>query len=91
MASIEAIRRILETELSPTTLEIVDESHDHRGHYTSDSIDPSHLKIRIGSAAFTGLSRVKQHQWVNRLLKPAFDEGLHALGLETVVAGQDQR
>ncbi len=89
MTSIDAIRGILETALSPSTLDILDESHPHRGHYHSDSVDPSHLKIRIVSAAFDGLSRVKQHQLVNRLLKPAFDDGLHALALETIVAGQD--
>jgi BolA protein len=88
MASIDTIRGILETALSPLTLDILDESHAHQGHYHSDSADPSHLKIRIVSAAFDGLSRVKQHQLVNRVLKPAFDEGLHALALETIQPGR---
>jgi BolA protein len=83
MASIETIRQLLETELTPTTLVIEDESHLHSGHYHQESTDPSHLRVIIATVAFEGLSKVKQHQLVNRVLKTAFDEGLHALALET--------
>ena len=83
MASIKTIRQLLETELSPTALVIEDESHLHSGHYHQESTDPSHLRVVIVSPKFEGLSKVKQHQLVNRVLKVAFDEGLHALALET--------
>ena len=86
MASIETIRGILEMGLAPSELVISDDSHLHSGHYSHSSVDPSHLRIKVVSSAFDGVSRVKQHQMVNRLLKGAFDEGLHALALETKVS-----
>ncbi|NBV83350.1 BolA family transcriptional regulator [bacterium] len=83
MTSLNDIRTILETAFSPTELDIIDESLHHRSHYHRVGNDPSHLKIRIVSEAFNGKSKVAQHQLVNRALKPAFEDGLHALALET--------
>ncbi|NDC83223.1 BolA family transcriptional regulator [bacterium] len=84
MTSLDDIRQLLIQALAPKTLHVEDESHRHAGHYIAASSDPSHIRIRIVSNQFSGLSKVKQHQLVNRILKPAFDEGLHALALETL-------
>lgn len=86
MSTITEIKIWIEETFSPSMLDIVDESHLHSGHYHRNSTDPSHLRITIHSAVFNGLSKVKQHQLVNKALKPAFDDGLHALALTT--AGQ---
>ena len=45
--------------------------------------DGDHYRARIVSAAFTGLSRVKQHQLVYRALGGRMGGELHALALET--------
>ncbi|MBL8556681.1 MAG: BolA family transcriptional regulator [Phenylobacterium sp.] len=45
--------------------------------------DGDHYKARIVSAAFAGLSRVRQHQLVYASLKGKMGGELHALGLET--------
>ena len=45
--------------------------------------DGDHYKARIVSSAFIGLSRVKQHQLVNRALADVLGGTLHALALET--------
>ncbi|PXA78098.1 BolA family transcriptional regulator [Caulobacter sp. D4A] len=45
--------------------------------------DGDHYKARIVSPAFRGLSRVKQHQMVNRALADVLGGELHALALET--------
>jgi stress-induced morphogen len=45
--------------------------------------DGDHYKARIVSAAFQGLSRVKQHQLVYAALKGRMGGELHALALET--------
>jgi stress-induced morphogen len=45
--------------------------------------DGDHYKARIVSAAFQGLSRVKQHQLVYTALKGKMGGELHALALET--------
>jgi stress-induced morphogen len=45
--------------------------------------DGDHYKARIISEAFIGLSRVKQHQLVNKALADLLAGPLHALALET--------
>jgi stress-induced morphogen len=45
--------------------------------------DGDHYKARIVSAAFKGLSRVRQHQLVYAALKGRMGGELHALALET--------
>ena len=45
--------------------------------------DGDHYRARIESAAFAGLSRVKQHQLVYAALKGKVGGALHALALET--------
>jgi stress-induced morphogen len=46
--------------------------------------DGDHYRARVASAAFAGLSRVRQHQLVYAALKGRMGGELHALALETV-------
>jgi len=48
--------------------------------------DGDHYRARIVSAAFNGLSRVRQHQLVYAALKGKVGGELHALALETAAA-----
>ena len=45
--------------------------------------DGDHYRARITSAAFAGLTRVRQHQLVYQALKGKVGGVLHALALET--------
>lgn len=47
--------------------------------------DGDHYRARIVSAAFAGLTRVKQHQLVFAALEGHMGGALHALALETSV------
>lgn len=49
--------------------------------------DGDHYRARIVSAAFAGLSRVRQHQLVYDALGGRMGGELHALALETVTKG----
>lgn len=46
--------------------------------------DGDHYRARIVSSAFAGLSRVRQHQLVNKALADVLGGELHALALETL-------
>jgi len=48
--------------------------------------DGDHYRARVVSAAFAGLSRVRQHQLVYAALKGRMGGELHALALETSAA-----
>jgi stress-induced morphogen len=49
--------------------------------------DGDHYRARIESAAFAGVSRVRQHQLVYAALKGKVGGQLHALALETSAPG----
>ena len=69
--------------LSPTRLEVIDESHQHAGHVgANDTGFGTHFRVRIASHLFTGLSRVARHRLVYDALQDFIDQGLHALAIE---------
>jgi len=78
-----AIESTLRNSLAPTQLEVIDESADHAGHAGSNGLGHgTHFRVRIGSAAFAGKSRVAQHRLVYEALQKFTDAGLHALAIE---------
>lgn len=79
----ERITEKLKIGLTPTSLEVVDESSLHAGHAGSRPGGETHFRVRIAAAAFNGLSRVAQHRLVNGLLAQELREGVHALAIET--------
>ncbi|MBB6598352.1 BolA family protein [Luteimonas sp. MC1825] len=67
--------------LSPTHLEVLDESHMHsRGLET-------HYKAIVASDAFSGLAAVRRHQAVYAALGGLMTE-IHALALHTYTPGE---
>jgi BolA family transcriptional regulator, general stress-responsive regulator len=78
----ESITRALMEAFSPSALDVIDESDQHAGHGGWREGQTTHVRIRIASAAFAGMTRVAMHRDINAALKPAFDAGLHALAIE---------
>ena len=77
----------LQSTLQTFFLEVEDESASHAGHAGSDgSGQGTHFRVRIGSQAFMGLSRVARHRLVYDALQQFVDQGLHALAIEIVEA-----
>jgi BolA family transcriptional regulator, general stress-responsive regulator len=80
----DAIRQSLAELLSPTRLEVIDESHAHAGHAGADGSGfGTHFRVRIASPRFEGLSRVARHRLVYDALQVFVERGLHALAIET--------
>lgn len=79
----EAIDATLRAALSPTLLEVIDESAAHAGHAGANGLGRgTHFRVRIGGPAFAGQSRVAQHRLVYDALQKFTDAGLHALAIE---------
>ena len=75
----------LSERLQPSELQVLDESAAHAGHAgASPSGQGSHIRVRIASPAFAGLSRVRQHRLVYDALQDFIDQGLHALAIEVI-------
>lgn len=81
----QALRERLEERLSPTRLEVIDESAAHAGHAGADeSGQGTHFRVRIASPLFTGKPRLAQHRLVYDALQVFIDRGLHALAIEAL-------
>ena len=86
-SDVATIERLLRHALSPTALEVIDESADHIGHAGSNGRGAgTHFRVRIASSQFVGLSRVSQHRRVYDSLQGLMDVGLHALAIEILPA-----
>lgn len=83
-----AIETRLREALGPETLEIVDESHLHRGHAGARPEGESHFRVRVVSSAFAGKSRVERQRMVYAALADELRDDIHALALETRAPGE---
>jgi BolA protein len=66
----------------PDALQVVDESHLHKGHAGHRPEGESHFRVRISAAAFRGKSRVQAHRMVYDALAGEIARGVHALAIE---------
>ena len=79
-ASIEAQLRAV---LTPTELEVLDESAAHAGQSGSNGLGfGTHFRVRIAAPGFAGLSRVAKHRLVYDALQKFTEAGMHALAIE---------
>ena len=79
------IHQRLTERLKPSVLEVLDESAAHAGHAgASPSGQGSHIRVRVASPMFTGLSRIQRHRLVYDALQDFIDQGLHALAIELI-------
>ena len=82
MTVADRIRSKLTEAFHPDALEVVDESHQHKGHHAHRAEGNTHFRVRITSAAFAGKSRVQTHRMINEALAEELAEGVHALAIE---------
>ncbi|MBD8880882.1 BolA family transcriptional regulator [Rhodanobacter sp. 7MK24] len=78
-AMAEQIRVRLAAAFSPTELEVVDESHLHRGHAGEGK---GHFHVRIVSSAFAGVLPIKRHRMIYATLDDLMNRGIHALSID---------
>lgn len=75
----QLIEAKLTDALSPTVLEVINESHMHRVEPGSES----HFKVVIVSEQFTGQRLLARHRQVNAVLADELAGAVHALALHT--------
>ncbi len=77
MSRKQRIEQAISQALSPTHLEVTDESHMHSVPQGSES----HFKVLVVSDGFADERLVGRHRRINALLKDEFAGGLHALAI----------
>ena len=76
------IEKIINDNLSPSYLDIVDDSKSHQGHHQAPESGESHYNVTIISKSFSGMNRLEKERMVQKLLNEEFQNGLHALSLK---------
>ncbi len=80
-----AITARLTEALSPSQLEVIDESAEHAGHVGANAEGfGSHVRVRIASPKFAGITRVAKHRLVYDAMQNFIDDGLHALTIDVI-------
>jgi BolA protein len=86
------IEERLTEAFAPERLIVIDESHQHAGHQPDiTGTGETHMRVRIVSASFAGMTRLARHRAISELLKPELDAGLHALAVEPAAPGEPVR
>ncbi len=80
------IEERLRTALSPTQLEVQDDSHRHAGH--AGAREGRHYTVRLTSPRFAGLARLARHRLVYDSLGALAPQGVHALVIVARAPGE---
>lgn len=83
----EMLRR-LNSALSPTRIELTDDSEQHRGHGGYNPAGESHFSLRIESAAFASKNRVQRQRMVYAALGELMESRVHALSIRASAPGE---
>jgi BolA protein len=83
----EMIER-LTTVLTPSRLELKDQSQQHVGHAGHDPRGESHFALTIESPAFVGLNRVERQRKIYAALGDLMRERVHALTIKAIAPGE---
>lgn len=84
----EIIRR-LTAALSPTRLNLDNQSDRHIGHAGHDGSGESHFALTIESAMFEGLNRVQRQRAVYAALGDLMADKVHALTIRALAPGEE--
>ena len=86
------IEEKLTEAFAPERLSVINESHLHAGHQPDiTGTGETHMRVRIVSEKFSGMTRLARHRAITELLKPELDAGLHALAVEPAAPGESTR
>ncbi|MBC8025292.1 MAG: BolA family transcriptional regulator [Steroidobacteraceae bacterium] len=80
---VERLRAVLEAALTPSLLEIRDDSAKHAGH--AGAREGGHFHVTIASSAFAGLPAVQRHRMVYAAAAELMGRDIHALSIDARV------
>ena len=83
----ELLRR-LNSELNPASIDLIDDSEQHRGHGGYNPAGESHFTLKIQSAAFAGKNRVERQRMIYTALGDLMEGRVHALSIRATAPGE---
>lgn len=85
--TIDLIKQKLNLALSPSVLEVLDNSAAHAGHAGAQS-GGGHYHVTLVAEDFNGKSSVQRHQLVYRALGDLMKTEIHALGINALTSNE---
>lgn len=88
MTVADIIHTKLTEALEPDSVDIVDESHKHKGHAGYREGGESHFQVTVVSAGFEGQNRIARQRTVYDILSEELAGPIHALSLKLMTPGE---
>lgn len=79
----------LNSALSPTRIELIDDSEQHRGHGGYNPAGESHFSLNIESPTFAGKTRVERQRMIYAALGDLMRQRVHALSIRATAPGNN--
>jgi BolA protein len=83
-----AIRARLIAAFAPTELEVIDESHKHKGHAGARD-GRGHFRVKIVSPRFAGTKPIERHRMVFEALDTLLKTDIHAISVSAAATEAD--
>jgi BolA protein len=80
---IERLRARLQAALTPTSIEIIDDSHKHVGHAGARD-GRGHFSVCVVAERFRGLRALARHRLMYDAAGDLFDTDIHALSIKAL-------
>ncbi len=80
----DKIERKLTESLDPGYLEVINESHLHRGHAGDNGTGESHFRVRVASTKLHGMTRIAAQRVIYGILEEEMKNGIHALSINVL-------
>jgi len=87
----EIIITKLKSNFNIVNINIINESHLHKGHHPDfDGNGETHFRIKMSAIDFKGKSRLECHRMVHDVLKAELATKIHALALELAAPDENK-
>ncbi len=84
----QEIEQLLQAALSPTRLEVINDSARHHGHAGDDGSGESHFTVVVEAQAFAGVNRLQRQRLVLSALGDIPGQRVHALAIRAMAPGE---
>ena len=78
------IESILKKNLFDFGINVIDNSHSHKGHNNFSGNDETHIIVELKKNSSSKVNRLEIHKKINSLLKEEFEIGLHSLQIKII-------
>jgi BolA family transcriptional regulator, general stress-responsive regulator len=85
--TVDVIRERLEI-LSPRTLEVYDDSHEHAGHAGAKERGGGHFQVILVSDRFEGKNQIARHRMIYQAVSDLMRDKIHALAIHAYTSSE---